>query len=102
MKFDKWRVSWLQGNRLQYRYYRDDFRAIEHHIKNLKKYGVFGGAMLAFRLKGYDGFVPVGGCDSLLGLTHRVEFLGKKREYWENLIQKAKNVHLNGGQEDGS
>jgi len=98
-EFDKWRVSWLEGNRMQYRYYRTDYKAIKHHLNNLRKSGVFGGAMLAFRIKGYNSFAPVGGCDSILGLTHGVTFLGKTREYWEKLIQRAKKEIIVDGEE---
>ena len=90
MKFDRWRVSWLKGTKLQYRYYKTDYPAIKKHIQNLTQGGIFGGALLCFKMKEYDSFVSVGGCDSLLGLTHRREFLGKSREYWNELIARAK------------
>jgi len=96
-EFDKWRVTWFEGNRKQFKYYKDDVKAINHHIKNLKTYGSFlSGAGLAFRIKGYASFAPVGGCDCLLGLTHRVSFLGKPREYWEKLIQDGKKMIVDG------
>ena len=53
-EFDKWRVSWLERNHKKYRYYKNDAKAINHHIRNLYKYGIFGGASLAFRIKGRD------------------------------------------------
>ena len=91
--FDKWRVTWIEGDHKKFKYYKADDKAINHHIKNMVKYGAFlSGAELAFRIKGYTGFVPVGGCDCLLGLTHRGEFLGKPRVYWENLIREAKKL----------
>jgi len=97
MKFDKWRVSWLKGTRLQYRYYKTDYPAIKKHIQNLSKGGILGGALLSFKMKEYDSFTSVDGCDSLLGLTHRPNFLGKSRGYWEDLIIKAKNEILKDG-----
>jgi len=90
MSFDRWRVSNIENNRMRHRYYKNDYSAIKQHVTNLRKYGVFGGSQLMFRLKGYNSFVPVGGCDSLLGLTHNSIFLYKPKEYWEKLIQKAK------------
>ena len=101
MEFDRWRVSWLKGTRLQYRYYKTDYSAIKKHIQNLYNAGIFGGAMLCFKMKEYDSFVPVGGCDSLLGLTHRPVFLGKPREYWEKMIAQVKHeIREHGGQKD--
>lgn len=87
----EWRVSWCEGTLRKYRYYKDDFKAILHHIKNLKTFGIFYGASLCFRDRKFsNAYVPIGGCDSLLGLTYHASRFGKPKEYWVGLIQKAK------------
>ncbi len=92
----KWRVSWLIGNRFQYRYYDTDYAALLKHIENLHRYGIMGGARLHFRAAFYGdpsggvNYLPVGGCDFLLGLTYRLTFLGRSKESWEDLITKAR------------
>ena len=99
----KWRVRWCVGRRFQHRYYDDDYKAIKRHILNLKKFGIFGGAMLDFKVPkagnmGYTGvnYLKVGGNDSLLGLVHNPHFLGKPKEYWKSLIEKAMSEIQNG------
>jgi hypothetical protein len=91
-KIIEWRVSWFEGIYKKTKYYSDDYKAIKHHIQNLKKFGIMlGGAQLYFRDKNFSKtYVPVGGMDCLLGLTYRANALGKSNEYWVNLIQKAK------------
>lgn len=92
----KWRVTHFVRNRTKYYYTDDDFKAIKRHIENLVTYGIFGGARLFFRVPYYkqvgitNFYLPVGGCDCLLGLTYRRKFLDKPKEYWESLIKKAK------------
>ena len=87
----EWRVSWCEGTKRRYAYYKDDYKAILRHIKNLKTIGIFYGASLCFRDKKFsDAYVPIGGCDSLLGLTYHANRFGKPKEYWEGLIKKAK------------
>lgn len=103
----KWRVTHYEGTRNKYYYTNDDFKAIKRHIENLGKHGLFGGARLYFRIPDYkrvgllNYYLPVGGCDCLLGLTYRPSFLGKSKEYWEGLIKKAKaEVRLSDSEED--
>lgn len=86
-----WRVGWFERNKRKYRYYKTDYHAIKKHLENGKKYGLFeGGCTLDFRVKGYFSFVPVGGCDHILGLTYGTKFLGKPKEYWQSLLQKIR------------
>ena len=88
----EWRVSWFEGKYKKTRYYTDDYKAIKHHVQNLKKFGIMmGGAQLYFRKTEFSKtYVPVGGMDCLLGLTYRADALGKPTEYWTGLIAKAK------------
>ena len=88
----EWRVSWFEGVYKKSKYYSDDYKAIRHHIQNLREFGVImGGAQLYFRDKNFSKtYVPVGGMDCLLGLTYRPNALGKPVNYWKGLIAKAK------------
>ena len=87
-----WRVGWFEGNRRKYRYYKTDYRALKKHIENLTKYGwLLSGCTLGFKVKGYFSYAPVGGNDSILGLTYGTSFLGKPRSYWKALYQKIRD-----------
>lgn len=93
----KWRVTHFEGTRTKYYYTDDDYKALTRHYQNLRKYGIFGGARLFFRVPDYkrvgllNYYIIVGGCDCILGLTYGTSFLGKPKQYWEDLIKKVRS-----------
>lgn len=83
----RWRTKRFDGRRwVDYRYFDDDYKAIRQHLKNMEKEY----STLRIQLRPGGQFIPPGGIDSLLWIQHDAVSFGEPREYWEDILKRAK------------
>ena len=88
MNYYRWRVKEFHGRTWEnYRYYKTDYPAFLHLLTYRRKEH----AQLDIQLKPGGAFMNPGGTDNLLWIQHSPKRFGKPREYWENLLKRAKS-----------
>ena len=91
MRHRRWRVSKF-NNRIwvDHRYYKTDQEAFNKHVLNGKQ-GFY--SRMHIQVKPGGVYFPPGGMDCLLWISGNNKTLnpfGETREYWENILSKAK------------
>ena len=90
MSHRRWRVSKFDGRKwVDHRYYKTDQNAFNKHILNSKE-GFY--SRMHIQIKPGGVYLPPGGMDCLLWISagKADNPYGETREYWENILTKAK------------
>ena len=91
MKYYRWRVKLFDPPKwVDYRYFKTDYPAFLRLLKNRRKEA----SQLNIQLKPGGAFMNPGGTDNLLWISKRKVSFGKTREYWEDVLKRAKEEAL--------